>query len=173
MKMSPREWILGIVTMTVALYGLLFFMVSARLPEWRVIRSEQENLRAEIAESRALVEERGGWEAAMEERQDLMPVFPQGESMYSRLRSVVNRFASRHDLRIVSDRPGEERQEGPVYELPIVLQWEGTIDSLVRFLFDIEREGAMLDIRYLRVRPRDRTIRHGQIDIYFAYRRES
>ncbi len=172
--MSAREWILGIVTLTIALYGLLFFMVSARLPEWRVIRAEQEDLRTAIAESRALVEERGDWEAAMAERQNLMPVFPQGQRMDLHWLSVIESVASRHELQILRHEPGEERHEGPIYELPVfVRQWEGTIDALVRFLFDIEREGAMLDVRYLHVRPRDRTIRHGRIDIYCAYRRES
>ena len=88
--------------------------------------------------------------------------------------SVIESVAARHQLQILRHEPGEERQQGPVYELPIfVRQWEGSIDALVRFLFDIEREGAMLDVRYLHIRPRDRTIRHGRLDIYCAYRRES
>lgn len=174
MKMSPREWMLGIVTLTAALYGLLFYIGSTRMDEWRTIRLEQARLRDSIAGSQELVAERDLWEARMAERQDLMPVFPAGQRMDLHWLSVIESVAARHQLQILRHEPGEERQEGPVYELPIfVRQWEGTIDALVRFLFDIEREGAMLDVRYLHIRPRDRSIRHGRLDIYCAYRRES
>ncbi len=174
MKMSPREWVLGVVTLTAALYGLLFYLASSRMTEWRTIREEQEQLRLSIATSQELVDAREEWEARMVERQDLMPVFPQGQRMDLHWLSVIESVAARHELQILRHEPGDERQEGPVYELPIfVRQWEGTIDALVGFLFDIEREGAMLDVRYLHVRPRDQSIRHGRMDIYCAYRRES
>lgn len=174
MKISPREWILAIITVACALYGLLFYLVTTQRTEWQAIREEQEQLRASIAASEELVNSRDEWEQRMEESRDLMPVFPEGERMDLHWLSVIEDVAGRHDLDILRHEPGDERQEGPVFELPIyVRQWEGTIEALVRFLFDIEREGAMLDIRYLHVRPRDRSIRHGRLDIYCAYRRES
>jgi hypothetical protein len=174
MKMAPREWVLGIATINAALYGLLFYMGSSRLEELRNIQAEQEQLRASIAVSRELVDQRDAWDARMLERQGLMPVFPRGQRMDLHWLATLENVANRHQLQILSHQSGEERQEGPVYELPIFIrQWEGTIDALVRFLFDIEREGAMLDVRYLHIRPKDRTMRHGRIDVYCAYRRES
>ncbi len=174
MKMSPREWTLGLVTAAAALFGVLFYLGSTRMEEWRTIRGEQEQLRASIAVSRELVNEREAWEARMAERQDMMPVFPGGQRMDLHWLSVIESVAARHQFQILRHESGEERQEGPVYELPIFIrQWEGSIDSLVRFLFDIEREGAMLYVRYLHIRPRDRSMRHGRLDIFCAYRRES
>lgn len=174
MKMSLREWVLGMLTLAAALFGLLFYLGSSRMSELQGIRAEQEQLLGSIAMSRELVGEQEQWESRMAERQGQMPVFPQGQRMDLHWLSVIESVAGRHQLQILRHEPGEERQEGPVYELPVyVRQWEGTIDALVRFLFDIEREGAMLDVRYLHVRPKDRTIRHGRLDIFCAYRRES
>jgi len=174
MKMSSREYILGMTTLAAALFGLLFYLGSSHMPELQAIRVEQEQLQASIAMSRELVEEQDLWASRMAEREGQMPVFPAGERMDLHWLSLIERVASRHQLRILRHEPGEEVQEGPVYELPVyVRQWEGSLEALVRFLFDIEREGAMLDIRYLLVRPKDRTIRQGRLDIYCAYRRDS
>ncbi|MFU8779665.1 MAG: hypothetical protein ACNA71_01410 [Kiritimatiellia bacterium] len=174
MKMSPREWMLGMLTVMATLYGLLYYGWTRQQPVLQQIRMEQAQLRASIAMSRELVDEREIWESRMAERQGLMPVFPQGQRMDLHWLAALENIANRNQLQILRHESGEERQEGPVFELPIYIrQWEGSIDALVRFLFDIEREGAMLDVRYLHVRPKDRTIRHGRIDVFCAYLRES
>lgn len=174
MKASPREQILGVLTIAAGLYGLLFYLGSSRMTELQTIRTEQEQLRSSIATSKELLEDRERWEQQMQERQDMMPVFPAEQRMDLHWLSVIESVAARHKFQILRHEPGEEKQEGPIYELPVfVRQWEGNIESLVRFLFDIEREGGMLDVRYLHVRPKDKTIRHGRLDIYCAYRRDS
>jgi hypothetical protein len=174
MKASPREQILGVLTLAAGLYGLLFYFGSARIAELQAIRTEQKQILSSIEMSKELVEDRAKWETEMRERQDMMPVFPADQRMDLHWLSVVESVASRHAFQILRHEPGEEKQEGPIYELPVfVRQWEGSIEALVRFLFDIEREGGMLDVRYLHVRPKDKTLRHGRLDIYCAYRRES
>lgn len=174
MKMSSREWMLGMLTLAAALYGLLFYLGSAQMSDLQAIRQEQEQLRGSIRASQELVADRELWESKMTERQDLMPVFPAGERMDLHWLSVVEGVAARHQFRLQRHEPGQEQKAGPVFELPVhVRQWEGSIDALVRFLFDIEREGAMLDVRYLQIRPKDRTLRNGRLDIFCAYRRES
>jgi Tfp pilus assembly protein PilO len=165
---------LGVFTIAAALYGALFYFGSGQLSELQVIKSEQEQIRGSIAMSKELVAERATWEDQMGERQSMMPVFPADQRMDLHWLSVIESVAARHNFQILRHEPGEEKQEGPIYELPVfVRQWEGSIESLVRFLFDIEREGGMLDVRYLHVRPKDKTIRHGRLDIYCAYRRDS
>jgi hypothetical protein len=173
MKLSKREWILAISTITVALYSLLFYVGSGWLSTLQVLRLQQTTLREGIGESKLLVADREQWEAGMEERRGLMPVFPHGQRMDLHWLSAIEGVASRHQLLILSHQSGEERQEGPVYELPVLVrQWEGSIDALVHFLFDIEREGAMLDVRYIHIRPKDRTVLQGRMDIFCAYRRD-
>ncbi len=174
MKISRRESVLAVATIAAALYAGLLYFGSSRLSLLEATREEVFQLQSSIAVSRALVAEQALWEERMAERQSLMPVFPQGQRMDVHWLTVIEGIASRHQLQILRHEPGEERREGPVYELPIFArQWEGTLDALVHFLFDLEQEGAMLDVRYLHVRPKDRILRHGRFDIYCAYRRES
>ena len=63
-------------------------------------------------------------------------------------------IASESGLSIIRRQAGEERQEGDVYELPIECkEWEGSLESLVKFLYAVHAEGAMLDVRKLFIRP--------------------
>lgn len=174
MNLSRREYILAIATLFVGLYGGLFYYASTRRTWFETLRAEREQLQASLRDSRSLVAERGAWEERMAERQNLMPVFPRDQQMDVHWLSVVEGVAAKHNLALLRHEPGEPRKEGPIHELPIyVRQWEGSLGALIHFLFDLQQEGAMIDVRYLHVRPKSRTIRHGRLDLYCAYRRET
>lgn len=175
MKGSKREWVLGLVTVGVALYAiggaLLYRYING--VAYQEQQMSREALLLQLEQNRRLVDERERWESRMAEMQDLMPVFAADRQMDVHWLSLIEGVAAKHGLNILRHEPGQEAQEGPIYELPIFCrQWEGSLDSLVRFLFDLENEGAMVDVRYLFVKPKDRNIRTGRFDIYCAYRRE-
>jgi hypothetical protein len=50
-------------------------------------------------------------------------------------------------------------------------EWEASLDALVRFLFELQSEGAMLDIRQLLIKPRGQGILRGRFTLYCAYAR--
>lgn len=173
MKISKRELMLGVGTLAAALYAFLFYIGSGQIESWQALRMEQEQLQDSIKRSQLLVEEFEDWDAQMQELQTQMPVFPANRRMDVHwLREIENK-ASRHELRILRHEVGPEQQEGPIFELPVYCRrWEGTLDALVHFLFDLQMEGAMLDVRYLHIRPKDRVIHDGRFDLFCAYRRE-
>ena len=53
-------------------------------------------------------------------------------------------------------------------------EWEGSLEALVHFLYDLESKGVMLDMRsmYIKPNPADRTHLKGSFVIYCAYMRE-
>ena len=173
MKITPRETILGMATAGAALYAGLIYLGSGQLDTWRLLRTEKAQLQDSILRSTALVEERSEWEQQMESLQTLMPMFPRDKQMDVHWLSEVEGKAARNELRILRHEVGNEQQEGPIYELPVYCRrWEGTLDALVHFLFDLQGEGAMLDVRYLHIKPKDKLIHDGRFDLFCAYRRE-
>ncbi len=173
MKLTQRELVLGMVTLTAALYGGLLYFGSGQLQTWRLQRLEREQLLDSIRRSQAEVEKHPEWSSKMGELQNLMPLFPRDKRMDVHWLSEVEGKATAHDLKILRHEVGSEQQEGPIYELPVFCRrWEGTLDALVHFLFDLQAEGAMLDVRYLYIRPKDKVIHDGRFDLYCAYRRE-
>ncbi len=174
MKVTARESILALATVSVALFGVTGLLARSKVEDWKMIRQQQAQARNSIEQSQTLVLQRDQWEQRMGGLKQMMRPFPRDKRMDVHWTSQMETRASAHGLKIVRHEVGNERQEGPIYELPIECRdWEGSLDALVHFLFDLQSEGAMLDIRYLRVKPKDKVLRTGRFSLYCAYMRES
>lgn len=173
MTITRRETVLGITLLMTALYVGLVIFGKHLFIEWRELDKEKDDLWFSIRRSEALVKERGRWESEMEQLQALMPQFPRDMRMDVHWLREMEGKATKHDLKILRHEAGGEQSEGPIYELPVFCRrWEGSLDALVYFLFDLQSEGAMLDIRYLYIKPKDTLIHEGRFDLYCAYRRK-
>ena len=171
MIVSEREKGLAAVTLVVLLFALLlmyFNRQKEKIAQLRALRTEREALHAEYT---GLIEQYQIWNEAYAKNADLMPVFEPGRQVQTYWLGVLDRLASTNDLSIIRRQAGEERQEGDVYELPIdCKEWEGSLESLTKFLYDVHAEGAMLDIRKLFIRPGPRGLR-GSFTLFCAYLR--
>ena len=173
MKITRREGVLGFVVLMCGLYAGLFYLGRGLFEDWKTLQAEKEQLRDAILRSEVLVESRSQWEAKMQELQSLMPQFPKDKRMDVHWLGEMEKKAAARELAIVRHEVGKELQEGPIYELPLYCRrWEGSLEALVYFLFDLEGEGAMLDVRYLHVKPKDKMTLDGRFDLYCAYRKE-
>ena len=174
MIVSEREKGLAIVTVIVLLYGLLFVLFNGKngqktkIADIRTKRREREIL---YSEYKGLIEQHQIWNDAYAKNADLMPVFEPGKQVQTYWLGVLDRLASSNELSIIRRQVGDERQLGDVYELPIECkEWEGSLESLTKFLYDVHAEGAMLDVRKLFIRPGPRGLR-GSFTLYCAYLR--
>ena len=174
MIVSEREKGLLVITVVVLLYGLLFVLFNgkngqkAKIADIRTKRREREAL---YAEYKGLIEQHQVWNDAYAKNADLMPVFESGRQVQTYWLGVLDRLATSNDLSIIRRQVGEERQLGDVYELPIdCKEWEGSLESLTRFLYDVHAEGAMLDVRKLFIRPGPRGLR-GSFTLFCAFLR--
>jgi Tfp pilus assembly protein PilO len=174
MKISTRESFLALITGAVVLFGMTGMLGRSQLDNLKKIRSEQEQVRDNIKRSRRLVSQKEKWTVGMDKVKGMIPSFPKSKRMDVYWSSEMEKLAGIHDLTIIRHEVGSEHQEGPIYELPVECRdWEGSLDSLVHFLFDLQGKGAMLDIRYLRIKPKNKTIRKGRFSLYCAYMRDS
>lgn len=173
MTINRREMVLMAVTGLAALFGFSSMAVRPGLEEWRQLRIERDRIEASIAENRELVADEALWSDRLEGVRHRMPTVAPDARMDVHWLGFVERLAARHGLRILRLQAGRERVSGDIYELPIEINdSEGTLEAFVHFLFELEGEGAMIDVRYLRLRPKDDTIRTGRISLLCAYTRE-
>lgn len=172
MKVSPREAVLGVLTLAVALLGGTALLARPKIDEWKQLRADQAQVRMEIEQDRRLVAGRDEWVKRLSELSKMLPVFPPDKKMDIHWLSVMDGAASKHGVQISKRQAGDEEQQGEVYELPIESkEWEGTLDGLVHFLFDMQKEGAMLDVRQLFVKPKSQNVLRGRFVLYCAYTR--
>jgi len=172
MKITSREMTLGILTLTVGLFGGTLLLARPRLAEWQRLQKTQERLNDEIRRDSELVGKREEWEARFDTLSEAMPQY--GTKMKTDILwlSTIDSVAQKHGLEIRRIEAGEERQQGDVYELPIECnEWEGTLDALVHFLFDLQSRGAMLDVRFLLIKPKAGKVLRGRFSLSCAYTR--
>jgi hypothetical protein len=176
MTVTPREKALAAATLMALLYGLLGLSVRGRLEAYRTQRSLYRDLELRLKGCHELIGQRGQWDAQYAGLQHLMPVFSLDRRVDTYWLRVMDRLAAKNSATIVKPQIGAEQQVGDVFEMPIECrEWESSLESLVGFLYDLQTEGVMLDVRQLFVKPTpgapDRL--RGTFTLYCAYMRDA
>lgn len=154
MIISRQEKSLAIITVVILLYGVLFMVYGKKRAEFDSLRQQKTEKDRLYAEYCNLISQHETWENAYSKDANLMPVFEPDRQVETYWLGVLDRIAQKNNLSIIRRQALDERQEGDVYELPIECkEWEGTLENLTKFLYDVHAEGAMLDIRKIFIRP--------------------
>ena len=154
MIVSEREKVLAIATVVVLLYAVLFMFYNKQKVKIAQLRAQRGEREALYEEYKGLIAQNQMWGEAYAKDAGLMPVFEPDRKVETYWLGVLDRLATTNGLSIIRRQVGEERQEGDVYEIAIECkEWEGSLESLVKFLYDVHAEGAMLDVRKLFIRP--------------------
>lgn len=172
---SNREKAMVVVTAVFFLYTFLGLTLRKRIVAFNDLRRDQQTKREIYGQYLNLIGQRDTWQETYREKAALMPVFGQDRQVETYWLGVLDRLATKNGLTIVRRQTGEEKQEGDVYELAIdCKEWEGSLESLVGFLYDVHSEGAMLDVRRLFIRPatgKNGAGLRGNFTLYCAYMR--
>ena len=172
MRISQRELMLGAGTLAVLLVGLTFIIGQPVIAEWKAISGEVAQQKLRLDNNRALIASRAEWATRFVEISELMPAFPADQKMDIHWLSVMDKIAADTGLIITKRQVSPEVQIGDVYEMTIdVRDWQGSLDSLVHFLFDLQNLGVMLDIKQLYVKPLDATQLRGRFTLNCAFSR--
>jgi len=173
MKISKRETFLGLVALTIILFGLTYWLAGSRIDEQRRIKTEKVRLLRQIELHKRILAEKDVWYSRLEELQSQLPVYDNKTSITSELLKLIKRTADEHNLDLVRTQPYSEKQTGSLYELGVSCSWEGSLDALVRFLYELQKQGVRFDVLQLNAQPdaqRDRILK-GSMIIDCAYRK--
>jgi hypothetical protein len=173
MKLTAREIVLGLVTVSVLLFGVSSLMVKSRIAVWKDLLAQQEAVVKEIDRSKRLHGDKDRWARDYEAVKSLVNVFPADQRVDVHFMTIMDGVAAKHGVTIAKRQPGEEKQIGDMFEMPIECNdVEGSQEAITRFLFDLQASGAMMDIRQLWLKPRGGGILRGRFTLYCAYMKE-
>jgi hypothetical protein len=175
MTITGREKAMAAITIMVLMYGVLGLLAKGRLETWRTKRAEGDLLARRLAQEQTLIALRPQLGKKYASVRDLMPVFSANEPVDTRWLSIMDEAASRNGINISNRKPPQESLVGDVYETAIeCTEWNGSLDQLIHFLYELESKGVMLDMRKISMRPhpQNRLLLRGNFTLYCAYMRE-
>lgn len=128
--------------------------ITSRTGEWnraqRRYREACEKYRGECQ----LISERRDWDAAYETERAAMPMFKGDISTDTTWLEKVGEIAKKHHIDISNRKAGKEVVVDDVLELEVECNWEGSLESLVKFMHELENsDEGMFDFRSLTARP--------------------
>jgi hypothetical protein len=151
---TSREKTMLVVAVVAVLYAMAALSYKTQTARWKAEEIIYRAAQKKVREERALIAARDEWSNRYEQMRGLMPVFPYDQDVDTHWLNVMDAAAMRNGLIISRRQTGKEAEVGDVYELPIECKgWDGTLEALVKFLYDLQKEGAMLDVRQLFVQP--------------------
>lgn len=157
------------------LYGfaaLLFF--TGRGAAWAKARKAYAREAKTYARQRALIGERAVWERRAEEARVKMPTAEEGESTQTRWQRILERLAAEHSVSILGEQPKAEEEHGGVWEMPIEVKYEASLERLVEFLYALEHaEDAMFDVRDIDISSKNTGYLSGKLTLTCAYMKGS
>jgi len=140
-----------LVTLAIGVAALTWWGGARRIERWTQLGRTRETLEQRRQVAERLVRKRAEVEGRLDELLRALPRYPADRDVTADLLKLVETTAGEHGLRLTRREPERERSAGELYEVAINCNWEGTLEALVRFLFAIQSQGAVLDVRQLTV----------------------
>jgi hypothetical protein len=175
MKISKREMVIGVAALVTILFGFTYWVAGSSFAEQRTLTEERERLERQIKLHTRILEEKETWMDRLGELQEQLPVYAPNVSVTGEILKNIKRIADQNQLDLTKSRSEPEKQVGSLYELSVTCDWEGELEALVHFLYEIHTQGIRYDIRDLNVRPDAKRIGilRGGMTIDCAFLREA
>jgi Tfp pilus assembly protein PilO len=173
MKMSSRELGLLWATSVVTLFGLTYLLAQPSVKVWKELRATQAETERKIQATERLMSQGPQWEAKLADFRNKLPQYPPDKDVTADLLIRIEKLASANGLTLPSRDVEKESQKGDMHELAVNCKWEGKLESLVRFLFALQNEDAILDTSQLTVTPSEKKVLRGSFTVYCSYSRTS
>jgi len=171
MKVSSREMVLIWITGFVALAGVTYLLVDPQLKEWNSLDTKKQESARQVANLKRLISQAPKWDSKLAEQKKKLPTHPQGKDVTTDLQILIERLAKANGLNLISREAGKETLRGNMYEVSVNCKWDGKLESLTRFLFDLQKEDVILDVSELIISPNEKKVLRGGFVVYCSYSR--
>jgi hypothetical protein len=160
-------WITGVV----ALGGVTYMLVDPQLQEWKSLNGKKSETARQLENQKRLIDQAPTWNAKLAQQKKKLPTHPQGKDVTTDLQILIERLAKANGVNLISRDAEKETLRGNMYEVAVNCKWEGKLESLTRFLFDLQKEDVILDISQLTVSPNEKKVLRGGFTVYCSYSR--
>ncbi len=171
MKISSREMILAWIAGVAALGGLTYLLVEPTLKEWTLLEGKKAESLRQVGNQKRLIAQSSNWDAKLSELKKKLPTHPQGKDVTTDLQILIEKLARVNGLNLISREAEKETLRGNMYEVAVNCKWEGKLEALARFLFDIQKEDVILDVSQLTISPNEKKVLRGGFTVYCSYSR--
>lgn len=148
--------------------------VTDKTGDWNVARRRYREACSTYRSECKLISEKRQWDEAYEAEKAAMPTFETGTATDTTWLEMVGDVAKSHNIEISNRKAGKEVSADDVLELEIECNWEGSLESLVRFMHELENsDKGMFDFRSLVFKPSSKKgYLKGTFTVTCAYMRE-
>ncbi len=155
MSLSRREITLALATGLVVLLGFSYWIAEERIEQWRANSEEMALYKRKIMVAERSLAQQDRLMQSLTELRDQVPAHRAEKDVTSQLLKQLQAMADKSGLDLGSLKPDKEKKLGELelYELTISCSYSGTLKALVQFLYDLQSQGAVLDVRTLSVTP--------------------
>lgn len=171
MKMSSRELGLVWITGLVALAGVTYLVVAPQLKEWDSLDAKKADAARQVENQKRLISQGPKWNADLAALKKRLKTYDQGKDVTTDLQILIERLAAANRLTLISREAEKEVTKGNMCEVAVNCKWEGKLEALTRFLFDLQKEDVILDISQLTVAPNEKKLLRGGFTVYCSYSR--
>jgi len=173
MILNPREqflaWLTGMVVLFLATWR---FYAQPRFDRLSALAEAREKVEAALRRERLVLQReqqvREQFQAAYQD----LATFPEAMDVTADMLIKVEGLANSNQLVLTRREPQKERRQGDIATLDIKCNWDGTLESLVRFLYALGQDHAMLDISELYIRAEGKGVLKGTFTINCSYIRK-
>jgi Tfp pilus assembly protein PilO len=170
MKLTLRELILAWLTGVVLLFlPTWFFFISPRLADTQEKKEKREEAAADLDKEQRMLDQKDVWLAKMNEALKGLPAYPEAQDVTADMLIKVEQMAVSHNLVLTRREPQREKRHADMGSLDIKCNWEGSLDSLVHFLFALQQDHGMLDISQLYIKSENKGMLRGTFTINCSY----
>ncbi len=162
------------------LYGLavvIWFLkmdITSRQGDWNRAQRRYREACANYRSECRLISEKRDWIDAYDREKASMPTFRRDLATDTTWLEKVGEVAKKHKIDISSRKAGKEIAADDVLEQKIDCNWEGSLESLVKFMHELENsEGGMFDFHSISFKPSSKKgYLKGSFTVTCAYMRE-
>lgn len=153
MTISRRELMLGMTTLALVILGGSYILGRPLLEKWENAGKLQERLVNENKFAARLINQKAEVVEQLKTLRGSLPKYEPQRQVTAELLKMIKKLADENQLTLSRLQPDKETAVGDLSEVAIECQWDGTLESLAHFLYAVQIQGAILDIRQLNVSP--------------------
>jgi Tfp pilus assembly protein PilO len=174
MKISSRELVLACITGAVVIVGGTWYFGAPLVDDWKSAITERRKMGEDRKLAERLIEQRPEWQQRYDELRAPIPKHGPNDPVTSEMLKNVKRLADQHGVTLSRIEPDKEKVNGDLAEVAIDCTWDSELEPLVRFLYAVQTQGAILDIRQLTIAPAQGVAGRlkGNFTVFFAFSRE-
>jgi len=169
MKLSSREYLLGWATAAIMLYGVTIMLATPSFRQIGKLRQERAGAARKLAVLERTIAQKQEWDTRLAGLQARLNTYPPGKDVTADMLIRLQDMEARNGLKILRREVEKESAHGDLYELAINYKWEGNLQSVVAFLFDLQGEGVMMDANQISIAPNEKRVLRGSMLINAAY----